>query len=146
MSKPVHEQIAMPALLRGARRVYGAAIREALSKAGYGDIPKNGIYVLGAIARTGAPLSRIIEQLGVSKQAAGQLVDALVVRGYLHRETDPQDRRRFTVKLSERGRDAAEVSRLAIEGIDARLARQVGREWIDHTRATLRALMEERYG
>lgn len=142
MNQSVHEQITMPALLRGARRVYGAAIREALAKAGYDDIPKNGIYVLGAIARTGAPLSRIIGQLGVSKQAAGQLVDTLVVRGYLHRETDAQDRRRFTVKLSGRGRDAAEISRVASERVDAALARKVNREWIAHTRATLLALIE----
>jgi DNA-binding MarR family transcriptional regulator len=146
MNRPAREDIAMPALLRGARRVYGEAIREALSEAGYDDIPKNGIYVLGAIARMGVPLSSIIEQLGVSKQAGGQLVDTLVVRGYLDRETDPQDRRRVTVKLSERGRAAAEVSRAMIDRIDARLARQVGREWIAHTRATLQALMEEGHG
>jgi DNA-binding MarR family transcriptional regulator len=142
MNEPSHEDIAMPALLRGARRVYGGAIRDALSEAGYGDIPKNGIYVLGAIARMGAPLSRIIEQLGVSKQAGGQLVDTLVVRGYLDRETDPHDRRRLTVRLSERGRAAAEISRAAVERIDARLARRVGRDWIAHTRATLLALMD----
>lgn len=132
----------MPALLRGARAVYGAAIREALSKADYDDIPKNGIYVLGAIARTGAPLSEIIGRLGASKQAGGQLVDTLVTRGYLDRETDPQDRRRLTVRLSERGQEAAEISRAAIERIDGALARRVGRDWIAHTRATLLALME----
>jgi len=132
----------MPALLRGARAVYGGAIREALSKAGYDDIPKNGVYVLGAIARMGAPLSEIIGHLGASKQAGGQLVDTLVTRGYLDRETDPRDRRRLTVKLSERGREAAEISRAAIERIDAALARRVGREAVAHTRAALWALIE----
>src|SRR5579862_44459 len=89
--------VAFPALLRAARRTYGDAIREALDRAGYGDLPRNGPYVLGAIARTGAPLSEVIEELRVSKQAAGQLVDALVERGYLDRAADPDDRRRVRV-------------------------------------------------
>ena|SRR5690242_18851660 len=146
MNEPLHDEIAMPVLLRGAHRVYGATIREALAGAGYDDIPKNGIFVLAAIARAGAPLSEIIGHLGASKQAGGQLVDTLVVRGYLVRETDEQDRRRLTVKLSERGREAARITRAAIERTDAALFRRVGRERIAHTRATLLALIESRHG
>ena len=54
-------------------------------------------------AQTQAPLAEVIRQLGVSKQAAGQLVDSLVVRGYLDRTVDPDDRRRLIVTLTERG-------------------------------------------
>jgi DNA-binding MarR family transcriptional regulator len=105
----------LPALLRSARRVYGTAIREALAAAGCGDVPRNGLFVIGAIARTGAPLSEVIDQLGVSKQAAGQLVDTLVMRGYLERTVDPDDRRRLRVALTERGASAASVIRAAVE-------------------------------
>ena len=136
-----HDEIALPALLRAARTVYGGAVRKALAQAGYDDIPKNGIFVIGAIARSGAPLGVIVRQLGVSKQAAGQLVDTLVMRGYLDREVDAEDRRRLTLSLSERGRAAAQVSRAAIARVDAALARKVDREWIAHTRATLLALI-----
>lgn len=136
------QDIALPALLRSARRTYGDAIRAALAGIGCDDVPKNGIFVIGAIARSGAPLARIIAHLRMSKQAAGQLVDTLVVRGYLEREVDAQDRRRLTVRLSERGISAAAASRAAIERVDARLAQHVQREWIDHTRATLLALSE----
>ena len=145
MNQHAHDEISMPALLRGARRAYGAAIREALAAAGYDDIPKDGIFVLGAVARMGAPLSEIIGRLGASKQAAGQLVDTLVVRGYLDRETDANDRRRLTVKLSERGREAAQITRTAIERVDAMLLKRVGRERIAHTRATLLALVESEH-
>ena len=44
-----------------------------------------------------------MRELGVSKQAAGQLVDTLVLRGYLERSVDPEDRRRLTLTLTERG-------------------------------------------
>jgi DNA-binding MarR family transcriptional regulator len=140
------DEVPFPALLRAARRAYGAAIRAALADAGCDDMPRNGSYVIGAIARTGASLSQIIKGLGVSKQAAGQLVDTLVTRGYLDRSPDPDDRRRLTVTLTERGHAAATVIRSVIERVDADLAGRVGTEHVAHTRATLAALIEGNYG
>jgi len=134
--------LAIPALLRAARTTYGSAIRASLAEVGCEDVPRNGIYVIGAIARGGSPLSEIITQLGVSKQAAGQLVDSLVVRGYLHRDPDPGDRRRLTVSLTDRGRTAAEASRSAVERVDVALSARVGTDAVARTRATLGTLIE----
>jgi len=131
----------LPALLRAARGAYGSAIREDLDEAGCDDVPRNGIYVIGAIARTEAPLSDIIGQLGVSKQAAGALVDTLVIRGYLERTVDPDDRRRLRIGLTERGEAAAVVVRAAVERVDAALLARVGPERVAHTRATLASLI-----
>ncbi len=131
----------LPALLRAARTAYGSAIRADLDEAGCDDVPRNGIYVIGAIARTEAPLSDIIDQLGVSKQAAGALVDTLVTRGYLERTIDAEDRRRLRVSLTERGEAAAAVVREAVERMDAALLARVGPEYVAHTRATLAALI-----
>jgi DNA-binding MarR family transcriptional regulator len=136
------DEVAFPALLRAARRAYGSAVRDALADAGYDDVPRNGSYVLAAIARTGAPLSQIIQGLGVSKQAAGQLVDTLVTRGYLDRAPDPDDRRRLTITLTARGHAAAEEIRSAVAQVDADLVRRVGPEYVAHTRAALAALIE----
>ena len=134
--------VSFPALLRAARRAYGTVVVEALAEAGCDDMPRNGSYVIGAIARTGAPLSQIIDALGVSKQAAGQLVDTLVTRGYLTRAADPDDRRRLTITLTDRGLAAAEVIRTAVERVDASVLGRVGPEYVAHTRATLAALIE----
>ena len=136
------DEVSFPALLRASRRTYGTAIREALVRAGYDDVPRNGPFVLGAIARGGAPLAHIIEDLGVSKQAAGQLVDALVARGYLRRAEDAADRRRVVVELTPRGRAAASAIRRAVDGVDGDLVARVGRERVAHTRATLGALID----
>jgi DNA-binding MarR family transcriptional regulator len=133
-------EVTLPALLRAARKAYGAAIRSALADAGCDDVPSNGSYVIGAIARTGAPLSDIIQWLGVSKQAAGQLVDTLVTRGFLGRSVDPEDRRRLTITLTERGVAVAAVIRSAVDGVDAALAAEVGPDYVAHTRATLASL------
>lgn len=88
--KPWFETVGMAVLLRHSRATYGAAMRKALAEAGYDDIPGNGLYVIGGLAmdRQDLALSQLIKQLRVSKQAAGQLVDTLVSRGYLDREPD----------------------------------------------------------
>jgi len=129
-------------LLRGARNAYATVISEALAEAGCDDVPRNGIYVIGAIARTGAPLSRIISDLRVSKQAAGQLVDTLVLRGYLERAVDAEDRRRLTITLTARGSAAATASRAAVERLDEAVAERVGPIYVAHTRAVLGTLVE----
>ena len=131
-----------PALLRAARSAYGSVIRAALAKAECDDVPPNGVYVIGAIARTGAPLSQIIKEIGASKQAAGQLVNSLVLRGYLERAVDPDDRRRLTVTLTERGRAAAAASRAAVEQLDDEILKRVGADYVAHARATLHALID----
>jgi DNA-binding MarR family transcriptional regulator len=137
-----YEEVAMPALMRAARATYGAAIRVALEEVACEDVPRNGIFVIGAIARGGSPLSEIIRGLGVSKQAAGQLVDTLVVRGYLERAPDPDDRRRMTVSLTDRGQLAASASRTAIEEVDARATAEVGAERMADARAVMGAVVE----
>ena len=134
--------MALPALLRAARRTYGLAVGDALAKVGFDDMPRNGSYVIGAIARTGAPLGQIIRQLGVSKQAAGQLVDTLVARGYLDRSVDPEDRRRLMISLTERGAAAAAVLSSVVERVDIELEEGVGPEYVAHTRVTLASLIE----
>jgi DNA-binding MarR family transcriptional regulator len=143
--EPWYDDVSIPALLRGARSRYGSRIQQALAAAGYEDMPANGSFVIGAIARTGAPLAEIISHLGASKQAAGQLVDTLVNRGYLERAIDPKDRRRLTISLTERGQDAAAAVRAAVDRVDADLLARVGPEYLNHFRATLGALIEARH-
>lgn len=140
---PWYEVVSIPALLRHARYAYATAMREALEAAGHDDIPKNGLYVIGGLALGAGdvPLSVLIRDLRISKQAAGQLVDALVARGYLERAQDPDDRRRQVVRLAARGRDAAQVQSAAIGRIDAQLAARVGQAGIGKLRKMLASLV-----
>jgi DNA-binding MarR family transcriptional regulator len=143
-TEPCLDDLVMPALLRHARTTYGAAMRQALAEAGYDDIPKNGLYVIGGLALDSGviPLGQLIEELRISKQAAGQLVDALVMRGYLTRAEDPNDRRKVTITLTERGRHAAATQAAAREKIDAGLIARVGEDDVKRTRHTLAALIQ----
>jgi DNA-binding MarR family transcriptional regulator len=131
-----------PTLLRHAREVYRSAIRKALVEEGYDDLPRDGAYVVGGVARAGAPLGELIKQMGVSQQAGGKLVDTLVARGYLDRSVDAKDRRRLTITLTERGQSAAAVVRSTVDQLDAQLVRRVGAESFENTLATLASLIE----
>jgi DNA-binding MarR family transcriptional regulator len=111
--------------MRWARGSYGQAVRRGLAIAGYDDLPRNGAFVLGGMANRGSSAADMIRGLGVTKQAASQLIDTLVLRGYLTREVDAEDRRRLTIALTERGQGAAEAVRGAVESIDAELAASI---------------------
>ncbi len=138
-----HEEVSLPALLRASRRTYGRSIAHDLNEVGIEDMPRNGVFVLSSIARVGSPLSEIISALGISKQAAGQLVDTLVTRGYLDRAPDAEDRRKMTIALTERGRLAAVTARGAIERVDRALVARVGVAAVASTRTTLFALISD---
>ena len=136
------DTVSIPYLLRHAGSTYGAAMRNALESRGYDDIPRNGLYVIGGLAQANnIQLAKIIDDLELSKQAAGHLVDTLVARGYLERQVDPQDRRRLIVSLTERGRDAAHIQKLAREEIDLRLGEKTGRSGLSALRKLLAAVV-----
>ena len=143
-SNPWYDTIVFPALLRWARDTYGEAMRRALEGADCDDIPPNGMWVIGGLAMGAgdAPLGVLVKQLKTSKQAAGQLVDTLVLRGYLKREADEEDRRRFSVRLTERGWHAAAAQREAREKIDAELLEKAGAENMAAARKVLGLLVE----
>lgn len=140
MARPDARDEPIPGLLRAARGAYSAAINRRLGAEGIDDLPRNGPFVLGSLARWSASLADVIEGLGVTKQAASQLIDTLVLRGYLTREVNAEDRRRMTIELTDRGRAAASAVRAAIEGVDAELATMVTTAELDGLRSGLAAL------
>jgi DNA-binding MarR family transcriptional regulator len=136
------DQVVLPALLRAARGSYGHAISDQLAEAGFDDLPRNGPFVLGGMANHGGAAVDMIRGLGVSKQAASQLIDTLVLRGYLHRDINREDRRRLTIELTDRGRAAAAAVRKGVELIDAELQQLISPGELAGLRAGLTALAE----
>ncbi len=141
-TRDTYDDVPLSALLYVTRGTYTAAVRRAQAKVGYGDIPGSAEVILNAMEWTGAPLEAVVRFLGVSKQAISQMVDVLVVRGYLERAQDPSDRRRVRLSLTERGHRAGKAGRRGIEQIDRALRARVGALRIAHTRETLIALLE----
>jgi DNA-binding MarR family transcriptional regulator len=136
------DEVVLPALLRAARGAYGDAVRAHLAAGGFDDLPRNGPYVLGGMASRGRTPADLVRELRVSKQAASQLIDALVLGGYLHRAVDEDDRRRLEIALTERGRAAAAAVRSGVEEVDAELAARVSADDLRGLMVSLAALAE----
>jgi DNA-binding MarR family transcriptional regulator len=140
-------------LMHEARDVYRDAVRRALETAGCDDIPRNAVFVLAGLDhRTPqaafSSQADVVASLGLSKQAASQLIDTLVLREYLERRNDPVDRRRMEVRLTARGRIAAIAIRSATDRIDATVAQLVTADELHGLRAGLAAyrVIHERSG
>lgn len=87
----------------------------------FDDVPRNGAFVLAAApARTCA--IAVQAALGVTEQAASQLIDTLVLRGYLARHPHPGDRRRTELAPTERGRGAAQAVQRGVARVDHELS------------------------
>jgi DNA-binding MarR family transcriptional regulator len=140
----------MLSLMREARDVYRDAIRHALAHADCDDVPGNGVFVLTRLDRTGpepkfSSQADVVSLLGLSKQAASQLIDTLVLRAYLQRRFDPEDRRRMELRLTHRGCTAATAIQEAIDAIDEAIALRVTADELQGLRAGLAAFHDLRH-
>jgi len=139
---PAGEEEQTLLLLLRARGGYGNTIAAHLAAGGFDDLPRNGRFVLSGMDRHGGSAVELIRSLGVSRQAASQLIDTLVLRGYLRREVNPGDRRRMNIVLTERGRAAAAAIQGGSDEVDARLAQLLSPAELAGLRAGLAALAE----
>jgi DNA-binding MarR family transcriptional regulator len=138
------DQLPIPALLRAARGAYAYEIIDRLKAAGFGDLPRNGPFVIGGLARYGQSLAGIVADLGVTRQAASQLVETLVRLDYVVRTLQSEDRRRLNIELTDRGRAAAAVIRSAVETVDAQLHDRIDERDLAGLRRGLAALAQIR--
>jgi len=94
-------------------------IQEGLARRGFDDVrPAHG-FAFARISEGDATTSDVAEHLGITKQAAGQLVDYLVDHGYVMRRPDARDARARLVLLTERGQACtAAAEAAAAETVD----------------------------
>jgi DNA-binding MarR family transcriptional regulator len=59
----------------------------------------------------GASLSQVAEHVGLSMPAMSRLIDGLVRRGLLARDSSESDRRKVTLRLTARGQDMIRAAR-----------------------------------
>ncbi|RFU87289.1 MarR family transcriptional regulator [Streptomyces triticagri] len=98
------EAMALTATLLAAAGELTRRIHDGVVDRGFDDLrPAHG-FAFTRLAPGGATATELAEHLGVTKQAAGQLVDELVRKGYVERRPHPDDARARLVVLTERGR------------------------------------------
>jgi DNA-binding MarR family transcriptional regulator len=90
------------AVLRVASQLVDG-IQEGLARRGFDDVrPAHG-FAFARISEGDATTADVAEHLGITKQAAGQLVEYLVDHGYVIRQPDERDARARLLLLTERG-------------------------------------------
>jgi DNA-binding MarR family transcriptional regulator len=88
-------------------------IQVGLARRGFDDVrPAHG-FAFARISEGDATTADVAEHLGITKQAAGQLVEYLVDHGYVMRRPDERDARARLLLLTERGRACTRAAEAA---------------------------------
>lgn len=96
------EALALSAALLAAAGDLTHRINDGVVARGFEARPAWG-FAFARLAPDGATVTEIAAHLGVTKQAASQLVDEIVRKGYAERRPHPADARARLVVLTERG-------------------------------------------
>ncbi len=133
--------VAVAMLVLGAATQVVDGIQRGLAARGFTDVrPAHG-FAFVRISAGGASMVDVADYLGVTKQAASQLVEQLVRRGYVTREADPADARSRILTLTERGWACTRAAEQAAADTTEAWRRQLGASALDDLRSTLQAVV-----
>jgi DNA-binding MarR family transcriptional regulator len=129
------------ALLATAWSILVNDLHTELSKMGYDDIrPAHG-FAFQLLAPNGATGNELAEHLGITKQAASQMIDFLEEHGYVARKPHPTDKRGKLVLLTQRGWDCIQAVEAILARIEGRWTELLGSEHIKMLHADLQRLV-----
>lgn len=112
-----------------------------LDAVGYADLrPMHGL-VFQVLHGDGATSSELAEHLGVTKQAAGQILDDLEKRGYVERRPHPAGGRRKLVVLTPKATDHLAVAGRILHQLEAQLTKRLHEADLEVPRAELAAII-----
>lgn len=86
------------------------------------------LLLLDGALESGAPMSRLAKELGVSLPTATGLVDRLVREALVERRPHPEDRRVVLVRLTDAGRDVTRRILDALEDLVTRILVRMNEE------------------
>lgn len=129
-----------------AARTLIDGLHEHLVARGIHDVRPAFGYVLLAVRDEPTSGGAIASLMGMTKQAASKLVDAMVEAGLVKRRADPSDARKQEVVLLAKGRRLlAEVESIYAE-LEAEWAKVLGRDRLEALRRDLLTVLEATHG
>lgn len=113
------------ALLAAGRAVVDG-VSAGMRARGFTDLrPAHG-FAFTRLSRGGVTITQLAEHLGVTRQAAAQLADELVTKGYIERREHPADARAKLLVLTGKGSACARAAEAAIADTVAAWAAVIG--------------------
>lgn len=97
------QSLTFVAVVLSAARALVEGINDGVVARGFDGIRPAYGFAFARIGSYGATVREIADHLGVTKQAAGQLVDELLHQGYVVRRPHPTDARARLIVLTEKG-------------------------------------------
>jgi DNA-binding MarR family transcriptional regulator len=130
----------LPVLLLSAARALVDGIDAGVHARGFADVrPAHG-FAFARLAPDGATVGQLAEHLGVTKQAASQMVEELVARGYVERRAHPDDARARLIVLTAKGWDCTRAANEASAAVLRPWAEALGPDRLAALRADLSRL------
>lgn len=131
----------LPLLLFGGFRTLIDRLHEELARQGHADArPAHG-FALQAIGPAGVTAAELGRRLGVSKQAAGKMVDRLMRLGYVERAASLADGRAKVVRVTSLGIDLLNRSATIFDALRAEWVAALGEERVRSVEAALRVVV-----
>jgi DNA-binding MarR family transcriptional regulator len=112
-----------------------------LESLGYAGYRRGDVAVMRVLLRGPLPVGRLGMGLGVTRQAARKVADALQQRGYAATERDSRDSRQLNVALTPVGRDYARAVIAADEELNQQVAGRVSPAQLAAADTVLRAAL-----
>jgi DNA-binding MarR family transcriptional regulator len=115
-------------MLRSAWTELIDEVFQRLAAAGFDDLRPVHRPILRDLLMSNLRPSELAARLGLSKQAANDLVREFEAKGYITLEPDPDDGRAKRIVATERGRQAVETAQASSNAVGRRWAERVGAE------------------
>ena len=129
-------------LFKSARLLDEQALARLRAQSGIATLRPAHTKLLPHIDLAGTRLTDLAARLGVSKQAAGQLVNEMIDMGMLERAPHPDDGRARMVRFSARGRRGLLHGLGVLRDIETELARDIGTPDVAALRGLLARLLD----
>jgi DNA-binding MarR family transcriptional regulator len=130
-------------LFKAARLLDEQALARIARKPGRPRLRRSHMSLFPHIDLDGTRITELAERLGVTKQAASQLVDDLEALGVLARVPDPDDARARRVVFTKLGREGFFEGLAVLRGLEQELAASIGPKNMEQMRCTLIAILAE---
>lgn len=131
------DNLALATLLLSAAAALVDGIHTAVTAAGFDDLRPTHGFAFVRISAGDATVGDVAEHLGVTKQAASQLIDELTRKGYVTRHPHPTDARARLLALTPRGWACTRAADLAMADLMEGWAAVLGRKRVAALRADL---------
>jgi DNA-binding MarR family transcriptional regulator len=129
-------------LLALARQSWVREMARRLEGRGYAGYRRSDAGVLRMLSREPVTIGVLGVALGITRQAARKLADALERRGYARTEPDARDGRRVNVLLTEAGHEYARAIIEVVEALNRELATNVNADQLRAADVVLRATLD----